>query len=179
MHASSFCKLTLNVIIVSFITKNPLNFLSRFDGRTWPTYSLKMLSSSLEIYLLASAMTSITTFDISTSCHCASPYIQPPLSFNIGSNLDPLLYQTFVAIVSISISYSTSLSLHALPACLRCWTRILVQCLNANSTINDLVGPTRLHWVTIAHMILHPRHIWIQISYTNFESNYTHIFYVS
>lgn len=74
---SNVCKEVLQVNLermASFLTKRT-HSNSIFDGMTSPICSSNGLYSSLKICLLASVMTSITAFVISTSCHYASPNI--------------------------------------------------------------------------------------------------------
>lgn len=99
MCAFTFCISTLKVM-ASFLTKNPLKFLSRFVGETSPTSPLYKLSCPSKIWLLASANPCRLAFVISTSRFGFSLAIHPHFSSSIWLNLSPPPNRTFSAKVS-------------------------------------------------------------------------------
>ena len=102
IRAFNFSVSTLNVI-ASFLTKKPLKFLSILPGSMSPACSLYGLSWSYGICLLASAKTSITASDNTTSPFGPSSATHLPRSSIIGSNLGSPPYRTFAAKVSILV----------------------------------------------------------------------------
>ena len=106
MRATNFSELTLNEI-ASFLTRNPLEFLSTLDGSTSPIFRLNGLNPSLPMWSLASAIIPVTASVMSESFCCASPTIQPPRSSYIGSNLVPPPFRTLSANVSMLFYHTT------------------------------------------------------------------------